>query len=235
MRILKKIFSSSVFAATLFLLLSGVSSAQTELTSFAIDVRQGVAALTINSSARTQAQAINGEDYKSTWDEFGMNVLINGTISPNEVDRVITKDITQAVQAEKNYDQQEMQYLTASQTTPEEIQTFEGPNDSDLPPGEFIDPNPSAEINPDVSISTSEDQGQNNLEETATPESTSTPETIPVAPKTDTTTPATTVSSDETIFDAILQGEQTLISQEPAPESTPSSSEPPPSETPPAE
>lgn len=193
------------------------------------DVRLGMQNLAVNPAAQVQQKEIGSQDYKSTWDEFGTNVLIDGTTPPAEVDRKITEDTIQAVQIEETYNQQEVQYLENAHVAPEEIQAMEESGGSDVPPGEFIDPNPSAESNPDVSVSASEDQGQNNVEESTTTE-TSTFQATSTSGA-DVFTPELSTSSEETIFDAILQGEQTLVN--PSPEPTPPPPEPIPSESPP--
>lgn len=195
------------------------------------DVQLGVQNLVLNPIAQVQQKEIGSQDYKSTWDEFGTNVLIDGTTPPAEVDRKIIEDTIQAVQIEETYNQQEVQYLENTHLTPEEIQAMEESGGSDVPPGEFIDPNPSAESNPDVSVSASEDQGQNNVEESTTTETSAFQATS--TPGTDAFTPELSTSSEETIFDAILQGEQTLVN--PGPESTPPPPEPIPSESPPVQ
>lgn len=192
---------------------------------FETAIQAGLHSLAINPGARLGQQQIQSQDYKSTWDEFGISMLIDGTTPPAEVDRKIIEDIIQAVQTETNYNQQETKYLGNIQITPEEIQVMEESGGSDVPPGEFIDPNPSVEANPDVNMSTSEDQGQNNVEESTSTENTSALQTTSTA-ETGTSTSEVSTSSDETIFDAILQGELVNPSIEPTP---------PPPEPPPAE
>lgn len=188
---------------------------------FATIVQAGLQSLAINLGARSEQQEIQSQDYKSTWDEFGTNVLIDGATAPAEVDGRINQDIVQTVQAEANYDREEAKYLEVSNVTPEEIQIMEESGGSDVPVGESIDPNPSAEANPDVSMSATEDQGQNDPEE-----NTSTPQTTSIVPETNTSTSEVSTPSDETIFDAILQGEQ--AQEGPGPEFTPPPTEPPP-------
>lgn len=200
------------------------------------DVQIGLQNLTINSTAHAQRKELRNQDYISAWDEFGTNVLIDGTTTPAEVVRGINQDLIQAVQIETNYDQQETKYLEDIKIAPEEIQTMEESGGSDIPPGEFIDPSPSAEANPDASMSAGENQEQNNAEESTSTENTSALQTTSTA-ETGTSTSEVSTSSDETIFDAILQGEQMLASPspEPAPESTPPPAEPPQVESPPPE
>jgi len=222
--------SALLVISGLFLVPHSFGQTQVVLSSdFTTAVQAGLQSLATNPGTQSQQQEIQNQDYKSTWDEFGTNALIDGTTPPFEVDRKITQDIIQTIQTESNYNQQETQYLENAQVTPEEIQVMEESGGSDVPPGEFIDPNPSAEANPDVSMFATEDQGQNNNggESTST-ENTSTTETTSLSSETNTSTSEASTSSDETIFDAILQGEQTLVN--PSSEPTPLPIEPPPAE-----
>ena len=209
------------------------------------DVQLGLQNLAVNSQAQIQQKEIKNQDHQSTWDEFGMNTLVDGANPTGEISKEITQDILQTVQTEINYDKQEEKYLQDNQITPQEIQTIEGSTASDILPGESDDPNPSLEANPDVSVSSVEDSGQNSIEASNPPqegitqeqsqaENTSNNQLQPT-PDTTTNTPTT---AESTIFDAILQGEQNNPPSEATPlpsEAPPTDITPPPAEAPPAE
>lgn len=165
------------------------------------------------------------QEYASAWDEFGRSILIDGAIAPTEVERSIMADLVRIVETEASYSQQEAAYLHNIQATPEEIQTAEAADGSDIPSGETINPNPSAQKNPEAHLFVIEDQEQPQAPEDAAdvasttdeiPAST-TPETeSSVSPETETQT-----SGDEVIFEAILQGEQHMVESSPGPAQEP--------------
>lgn len=207
-------------------------AAPTSTSDFATAVQAGLQSSTINQTAQSQQQEIQNQDYKSTWDEFGTNVLIDGTTPPAEVDRKITQDVVQAIQTEENYDREEANNLEAAHLTPEEVQSIEESTGSDVPPGESIIPSPSLEANPDVNISSVESKEQNNTEASSSLPSI---EMFPPSIETNvvdtaTSTPEMSTSTEEnSIFEAILQGEQ-AADQTSTPESVPAPVETPPTE-----
>ncbi len=189
------------------------------------DVRLGLQNLAANPMAQTQQKEFQGEEYKSTWDEFGINALIDGATPPAEVTSKISQEIIQTIQTEENYDRQEASYLETAQITPEEVQTVEGSTNSDLPPGESINPNPSLQENPDVNASSVEGLEQNDAgASNPLPEERS--GSINEAASASESAPEATTANENTIFEAILQGEQST----PPPSETPAPMEPPPTE-----
>lgn len=220
--------------------IQGINEPNGSSNDFDNDVRLGLQNLVANSQAQIQQKEIQSQDHQSTWDEFGMNVLVDGASLPNEISKDITQNILQTVQTEMNYDKQEETYLQANQITPQEIQTIEGSTASDILPGQSTDPNPSLETNPDASVSSVESLGQNSNEansltqEGATQEQSQTENTSNAQSQPTSDTSANTPTTTEnTIFDAILQGEQNNPPAEATPppaEATPSPSEAPPTE-----
>lgn len=135
----------------------------TSTSDFAIAVQAGLRAVEINSVAQSQQQEIKNQDYKSAWDEFGVNKLVDGNMPPDQVQNQIAQDIIQSVETAQNYNQQEADYLQATQNTPEQVQAAENSVGVDLPPDQTIDANPSIDANPGVSISPADTQTQENI------------------------------------------------------------------------
>lgn len=222
--LLSVIFS---FLATAYALAATNFFGQTQTTSdFTSAVQLGLQTLAANPAGQAQRQEIQDQDYKSAWDEFGINAFVDGIAPPSTITKVITRDIIQTIETEESYDREETKYLEDTQATPEEIKNIEESSGSDVPPGESIDPNPSIEANPEASIFAVEDQESSNAGvSTSSPDTVSSNLEISTStPETSTSTPETSISNENTIFDAILQGEQTS-EQSPAsssPDSNPS-------------
>lgn len=202
------------------------------LSDFAAAVQAGLRNLATNPATVSQQQQIQNQDYKSTWDEFGVNTLVDGSVPPTQVQNQIAQDIVQSVETAQNYDQQEANYLQEAQVTPEQVQATENSVGVDLLSDQLINPNPSVDANPDVITSPvdtlTQDNGENSAsssgninESTTTNEiiSTSTTEinssteaTLENGSSTSdvnvSTTDMSASSSEGAIFDAILQGEQ---------------------------
>lgn len=164
---------------------------------FEAAVQAGLQSLSANSALRSRQQEIQNQDYKSTWDEFGVNAMVDGAASFDEINNQIMSDISQSAQAAQNYNQQEANYLQMRQITPEQVQSIEQTEGIDLPPQLQFDPNPSINENPEVNISSAD---------------------VPVsesgASSTETgigNTSESTSASGTVIFNAILQEEQMQI------------------------
>ncbi len=245
----KFIFSTFILLVGLFLFINHSLLAQTlpvgsvgTANDFDNDLRLGVQNLAVNPAAQIQQKEIQNQDYKSTWDEFGTNVLIDGDTTPDKVIRKITQDIIQAVETEKGYDLEEASYLENIHLAPEEVQSIEGPAGSDVPPTEPIIPNPSLEANPNVDVSSAENNEIIAATSITTATSTTIETTETAASKIDTaiskseTKSETNTSIIETgpanenaIFEAILKGEE-AAEQTPAEENIPVPEATPPTE-----
>lgn len=142
----------------LFLAAGFVSVAHADTVSdFSADVARAVQDSSSHaSSAEVRSQLATGE-YKTTWDEFGVNVLVDGASPSPVVDAAIAHDITQTVAAEAQYAKTEAQQIQASKSTPEEVVSVEQAVGVDVPIGEAVSANPSLAANPDVSPTASAD------------------------------------------------------------------------------
>ena len=194
---------------------------ETSVPDFTTAVQAGLQSLATNPIAQSQQQDILNQDYKSSWDEFGINTLVDGNMSPAEINDLIGQDIIKSIETAQNYNQQEANYFQDTQITPEQIQDIEGSTGADVLPSESFDPNPSVEMNPNINTSPSDtsiqdNEGANNNETPTQDTNASTQATNPVQDtnniNTETNKPTTdayTPSNDEsTIFNAILHSEQ---------------------------
>lgn len=129
------------------------AATSTSYVDFTTAVQAGVQVLAANSIAQTEQQQIKSQDYKSTWDEFGINVMVDGATPVADVNNQVVSDIAQSTAISQNYNQQEADYLQGQQITPEQVQASEQSVGIDLPPTEQIDTHPSIGANPDVNIS----------------------------------------------------------------------------------
>lgn len=184
---------------------------------FSADIKSAQSALRANRPAQLEAEEIRNEDFKSTWDEFGMNALVDGAVPSGEVTKKITEDIIQSVQTSQDYDRQESDYFQAVQATPEQIRVIEESTGADAPPGESINPHPSLDANPDVSISPSDDSeasgtatgtneaGVNEASSSAQGTNASTSEANVSAPETNTSTPEMNISAPETNISTVTE------------------------------
>ena len=133
-----------------FLLMTSMPIARAETASdFTSDVQRGIRA-GVQSSVVIN---IKTQDYKTSWDEFGTNILIDGASTPAEIQRNLTEDIVNGLQTELTYNQKDEQYLRLRHSSPEEILALEGDGGNDLLPKDSIDPNPSLDANPEVNPS----------------------------------------------------------------------------------
>ncbi len=134
----------------IFLSMTSVLVARAEIASdFTSDVQQGLRAGTQNSAVAS----IKTEDYKTSWDEFGTNVLVDGAGIPTEIKKDLIEDIVNGLQTELSYNQRDEQYLRLRHSSPEEIQALEGDGSGDVLPENYFEPNPSLDANPDVNSS----------------------------------------------------------------------------------
>jgi len=199
-----------------------------KVSDFTADVQFGLQNLETNPVAQAQEKDLQAQDYKSMWDEFGINVLVDGATPPPEINKEIIQDILRAVRTEQNYDQQEASYLEAAKITPQDIKAVEESTGSDVSPSESLNPNPSLETNPNVSIFSAESSDQapevqteninqsTSTKSTQAPEvqteninqSTSTKSTNEILTETSFSTLKASTSSEKEIFDAILGGEE---------------------------
>ncbi|GEM_PF-4932234 len=134
----------------IFLLMMSMSIARAEMASdFASDVQNGLRA----GAQSSLVTSIEAQDYKTSWDEFGTNILVNGTSTPAEIQKSLTEDILNSLQTELAYNQKDEQYLRLRHSLPEEILALEGDGSGDLLPDNYIEPNPSLDANPDINPS----------------------------------------------------------------------------------
>ena len=122
-------------------------------------VQAGLQALFANQAAQADQQRIQSEDYTSAWDEFGTDVLVDGTTPSAEINRQVTSDIAQSIETARGYDQQEADYLQAQQMTPEQVRSVEQSVGIDVPFSEQIDANPSIDANLDAGADTTSPAG----------------------------------------------------------------------------
>ncbi len=228
----KFIFSISILLVGLFLFVNSLSAQILPVgtaNDFDNDLRLGVQNLIENPTAQIQQKEIQNQDYKSTWDEFGTNILIDGTAPSDKINIKITQDIIQAIETEKSYDLEEASYLENIHLAPEEVQSIEGPAGSDVPPTEPIIPNPSLEANPNVDVSSAEDNEiitETSTVETAISKVETAISKSETKSETDTSIIETGPPSENAIFEAILKGEEAIEQTPPAenipvPEATP--------------
>ncbi len=127
-----------------------ISIARAETASdFASDVEKGLRAGTQSSVVAS----IITQDYKTSWDEFGTNVLVDGATTPAEIQKSLVDDIVASLQTELTYNQKDEQYLQSRHSSPEEVMAAEGDGSGDLLPENYIDPHPSLDANPEVNAS----------------------------------------------------------------------------------
>lgn len=119
---------------------------------FSKDIQNGLAE-TFRSKISNLLSTIKSQDNKSSWDEFGINTLVNGESSPAMIHNEITADIINDLSTQLSYDQTEEQYLKLRNSTPEEIIATEGDGGNDLLPEDYVEPHPSLDANPDANPS----------------------------------------------------------------------------------
>ncbi len=134
----------------IFLSMTSMSVARAETTSdFTSDVQKGLHA----GGQGVLIASIKTQDYKTSWDEFGTNILVDGASTPAEIQKDLTDDIVNSLQTELTYNQKDEQYLRLRHSSPEEVMALEGDGSGDLLPENYIEPNPSFDANPDVNPS----------------------------------------------------------------------------------
>lgn len=202
----------------LFLLFSGLANAQ-ETSDFSKDVQT---LLQKNMSPQKDSP----EEFISAWDEFGMNTVTKGELPQSEISRTIDQDILNSVKNELIYDLQESTYLKTTHSSPEEIQTTEEADGSDVPKDILSNPHPSLETDSSVDLSgietvaTTTPTDDQISQEGGTSADQNTPNLRSVDPV------DTTPASDTEIFNAILQSEESSSRNEPPDETTSSESQP---------
>lgn len=154
---------------------------------------------------------ISAKEYVSAWDEFGMSNLVNGEVPSSEIHTTIDQDITQTVEKELKYDQEESKYLEDTHTSPEEMKNIESADGSDVPDDAMFNPHPSLEVNPEVNTFSTEVDSEKQTESSPIINASSTDSsTTDVSTSTDNSTIKSSQDSminDTEIYKAILQGE----------------------------
>lgn len=166
----KSVFSASassalallLFAAHPFFAFAQQAPAAPSLSDFKNDIAAATQNLASSAPAQAQQKIILDQDYKSAWDAFGINPLIDGNLPAAQVNNQIAQDIIQSVETSQNYNQEEANYLQETQTTPEQIQSVERATGVDLPPGQSVDAHPSIDANPEADFSSVSEGGQDN-------------------------------------------------------------------------
>lgn len=115
---------------------------------FEVDVQEG-----LKGGKSAELKNIKLEDYQSSWDEFGTNILTDGANPTAEIQKSLINDIANDLQMQITYDQKDIQYLEQRQSSPEEVVAIEGDGGNDLLPENYIEPHPSLDANPDVNPS----------------------------------------------------------------------------------
>lgn len=133
-----------------FLSAASVPPARADTTSdFMSDVQRG-----LNTGAQSSVVlGIKAQDYQTSWDEFGTNILIDGASAPAEIEKGLHDDVVSSLQTELMYNQKDEEYLRLKHSSPEELQVAEGNGGDDLLPENYIDPHPSLDANPEVNPS----------------------------------------------------------------------------------
>jgi hypothetical protein len=216
-----------------FLLMTNMSIARAEtISDFASDVQKGLR----RGAQSSVVTNIKAQDYKTSWDEFGTNILVDGASMPAEIQKSLTEDIISSLQTELTYNQKDEQYLLLRHSSPEEIQALEGDGSGDLLPDNYIEPNPSLDANPDVNPSAL-DTLASTVDISAiplAPDVESTSNTEPIIPDVLVPPDGEWNPSEINVFEAILntENQNTNTSSEPSPNALPSAS-PSGAETPP--
>lgn len=117
---------------------------------FSAAVRISVRATSADPDVLATSKAVAAEDYRTTWDEFGTNALVDGALPVPEIKAAIVEDAVNDVATEQAYDRQEAANLEASGASPQEMQAIEQKVGIDVPSDELPDPNPSIDHNPDA-------------------------------------------------------------------------------------
>lgn len=128
---------------------SAFTAYSAKLSDFSADVQAGVLSAPQNSTA----SSIKSQEYKTSWDEFGTNILSDGAQPAAEIQKDLIEDITHDLQMQVAYDQKDAQYLDQRQSSPEEIVALESADGSDVLPENYFEPHPSLDANPDVNPS----------------------------------------------------------------------------------
>ena len=215
-----KILSISLLIGTFFVFKSlfaqtsmqGFVPQQGTGSSFESDIAQAVRA----SSTIPDSQTL---EYKTAWDAFGMSTVWNGEMPALQLTHAILQEGIVSAQAEQDYGMKEETYLATTSSTPEEVQESEAENSSDVLSTDQINPHPSFDEHADVNIFTTEDDSTSTQE---IPSTSVQPDTPPSTQPSSEATPVPTAGMpDDSIFNAILNGEQKDSS--PSSEPTPSS------------
>ena len=140
----------SYWVIGIFIVLFSVTAAHgATLSDFSADVQTGV----LSAKGNDAVVSIKAQDYKTSWDEFGTNILSDGAQPPAEIQKDLVEDITHDLQMQVAYDQKDAQYLEQRQSSPEEVVAIENADGSDVLPENYIEPHPSLDANPDVNPS----------------------------------------------------------------------------------
>lgn len=171
---------------TIFLLTAVISPVHAETSSdFTSDVQIGLTAA-VRTDLQSAILDVKAEDYQSSWDEFGTNILADGSHLSEDIQKELTDDIVNDLRTHLAYDQKDAQYLQLIHSSPEEVIVAEGDGGNDLSPDNYVDPNPSLEANPSANPSVLDMP-------------TSAIDTIDVSTVPDTTTPENTLTSPDTL------------------------------------
>lgn len=153
-----KVLNQKIKLGILFLIIfffsisTGIVTHAQATSDFLSDVKTGLDVAS-HSGITTQLAKIKSEDYKSSWDEFGTNIIVDGEASPSLIEHSLTADIVNDLQAQLSYDQADEQYLKLRNTTPEEVMNSENDDGNDLLLQDYFEPHPSLEANSDVNPS----------------------------------------------------------------------------------
>lgn len=147
---LKALIGLLIFFGVVFLPMMRVPVARAEAPSdFNADVQKGRSA----GLQSAMVANIQNQDYKTSWDEFGTNVLVDGAGTSAQIQKDLTDDIANSIQAELIYNQRDRRYLQLLHSSPEDVQAVQGDGNGDLLPANYIDPSPSLDANPGVNQS----------------------------------------------------------------------------------
>lgn len=187
------------------LMYSGIVYAQ-GAPDFTSDIEKGVL------SQNNLAAQIKSQDFQSSWDEFGTNILVDGSIgSSADITASLVHDIANDLQMQLVYDQADEQYLKVRNSSPEEVIKIETEDGNDLLPENYVEPHPSLDANPDVNPSTL-DMSPSEIETPPTP---SPSEVVPIIEDIPVVSPDSLLPSngqwapsDVSVFETILGTEK---------------------------
>lgn len=213
---------------TIFLLTAVISPVHAETSSdFTSDVQIGLTAA-VRNDLQSAILDVKAEDYQSSWDEFGINILVDGSHASEDIKKGLTDDILDDLRAHLAYDQKDARYLQLIHSSPEEVIATENDGGNDLSPDNYVDPNPSLETNPSANPSVLDmpTSATDTIDVSTAPDAT-TPENTLTLPDTLVPVEGTWKPDDITVFENVLNADAPVTTPiEPNPDIAPPTDQP---------